>query len=58
MADDWEELITARDENRYELHLNGNAVSKRLEKTDGMLPELLYKLSLLNFIEISDTNLT
>ena len=32
MADDWEELITARDENRYELHLNGNTVSKRLEK--------------------------
>ena len=58
MDDDWEELITARDENRYELHLNGNTVSKRLEKTDGMLPELLYKLSLLNFIEISDTNLT
>ena len=56
MADDWEELITERDENQCKLYLNGNTVPKRLEKTDGMLLELLYKLPMLNFIEISDTH--
>ena len=56
MADDWEELITERDENQCKLYLNGNTVSKRLEKTDGMLLELLCKLPMLNFIEISDTH--
>ena len=54
MADDWEELITERDENQCKLYLNGNTVSKRLEKTDDMLLELLCKLPMLNFIEISD----
>lgn len=58
MSTNWDELITARDENRYEVHLNGSTVSKRLDEAEGALPDLLYQLSLLNYLEISDTNLS
>ena len=57
MSNEWEEITQAEKEQRHELHLNGEIISKRLEKSEGELPSSLFKLKSLNYLEISDTSL-
>ncbi|XP_057304721.1 leucine-rich repeat-containing protein 47-like [Hydractinia symbiolongicarpus] len=53
----WDEIRDAED-GRHELHLIGDEVTNRLEKSNGQLPSGLYKLISLNYLEISDTKLS
>jgi len=57
MTDSWEEITQAENEQRHELHLNGEVISKKLEKSEGVLPPSLFKLKSLNYLEISNTSL-
>ena len=50
----WEEIEAAIAEGKHELHLNGDSVSQRL-KTASQLPESLFKIRTLNYLEISNT---
>ncbi|XP_065655010.1 leucine-rich repeat-containing protein 47 isoform X2 [Hydra vulgaris] len=49
----WEEIETAIAENKHELHLNGDSVSQRLKTAP--LPESLFRIHTLNYLEISNT---
>lgn len=54
----WEEIEQAGNDQRHELHLCGDTVSERLKSRDLKLPDELFMLSALNYLEISDTCLT
>ena len=58
MVDTWDEIEQAKNEQRHELHLNGESISQKLTKNDMKLPSALFDLDALNYLEISDTNLT
>lgn len=49
----WPEVSNVKKENRYELILSGDSVSKRLEKNG--LSDELFSCSSLNFLQISET---
>jgi len=51
----WHEIAKVQEESRYELHLNGDEVSKKINKLNGKLHSKLYDLKLLNFLEVADT---
>lgn len=53
----WSEIQQAAKEQRHELHLNGDVISDRLKSTDMKLPDELFALSALNYLEISYTTL-
>ncbi|XP_050973414.1 leucine-rich repeat-containing protein 47 [Labeo rohita] len=48
----WPEIEKAEKENRRELVLQGSAIDKKIQSSDGLHPQL-YSLSLLNYLEIS-----
>lgn len=54
----WDEIEQVASEQRHELNLNGDVISNKLKKNDMKLPSQLFKLSALNYLEISDTTLT
>lgn len=54
----WEEIEEASEDRRHELHLNGDAISDKLEHNNGELPLPLFDLDALNYLEISDTTLS
>jgi len=53
----WEEIEQAADDGRHELHLNGDVISSKLERNEMKLPNKLFELVALNYLEISDTSL-
>ncbi|XP_030042144.1 leucine-rich repeat-containing protein 47 [Microcaecilia unicolor] len=53
MEAEWAEIERASREKRRELVLQGPAVEQRLEQADGVLPQVLFSLSLLNYLEVS-----
>lgn len=57
-TDSWEEIDQADEDGRHELHLNGDVISDKLKRCDGVLPTTLFDLISLNYLEISDTTLT
>lgn len=56
--DSWEEIDQAAEDGRHELHLNGEVITDKLRRCDGVLPSTLFDLTSLNYLEISDTTLT
>jgi len=54
----WSEVEDALDDCRHELHLNGDVISDKLSRNEGRLPDGLFKLTALNYLEISDTTLS
>jgi len=58
MDDTWEEIAQVYSEGRHEIHLNGEDVTQKLIKNKGHLPETLFQLTALNYIEICDTKLS
>jgi len=54
----WEEIDDAAENGRHELHLNGDLISEKLKRTEGEIPNTLFDLSSLNYLEISDTSLS
>jgi len=56
--DSWEEIDQAGGDGRHELHLNGDVISDKLRRCDGVLPSPLFELVSLNYLEISDTTLS
>jgi len=54
----WHEIDQAAEDGRHELHLNGDVISDKLKRNDGVLPLTLFDLVSLNYLEISDTTLS
>lgn len=54
----WEEIEEAAENGRHELHLNGDVITQKLKRNEGELPNALFDLSSLNYLEISDTSLS
>lgn len=54
----WQEIDDASENCRHELHLNGEVISDKLKRNEGTLPETLFNLTSLNYLEISDTTLS
>jgi Leucine-rich repeat (LRR) protein len=54
---DWPEILRVFETKRYELTLIGSDVSKRIENDDNQLPDILFKVRHLNFLEIAKTSL-
>ncbi|XP_063612403.1 leucine-rich repeat-containing protein 47-like [Penaeus indicus] len=52
----WPEVKKVKDENRYELVLMGEDVNKKIEKEEGLDPDL-YELTQLNFLRVSKSPL-
>nr|XP_002131295.1 leucine-rich repeat-containing protein 47-like [Ciona intestinalis] len=49
----WSEIKQAKEEQRRELVLKGPELKKKVDDADGCLPDDLYELSLLNFLEVN-----
>lgn len=49
----WPEIISAKAENKRELNLNGENLTKLLEKNDKKLDEALFELKQLNFLQLT-----
>lgn len=54
----WEEIEEAAENGRHELHLNGDLITEKLKRNEGELPNALFDLTSLNYLEISDTSLS
>ena len=54
----WDEIEQVANEQRHELHLNGELISNKLKKNDMKLPSELFELTALNYLEIADTTLS
>jgi len=54
----WQEIDDAKQDGRHELHLNGEIISDKLKRCEGKIPDTLFKLTSLNYLEISDTTLS
>jgi Leucine-rich repeat (LRR) protein len=53
MAAAWPEITQAAEGKRRELVLTGNVLAQRLEASKGEIPKALFKLTELNFIDLS-----
>lgn len=54
----WPEILSAKQENKRELTLNGEKFTEQLVKNDGKLDAELFELKQLNFLQLSNaTNL-
>lgn len=49
----WPEVIAAKSENKRELSLNGENLTKLLEKNDSKLDAGLFELKQLNFLQLT-----
>jgi hypothetical protein len=49
----WEEVITAKKENRRELVLSGKLLTERIEAAKGVIDSFVFKLEALNFLDLS-----
>ncbi|KAL3858083.1 hypothetical protein ACJMK2_012697 [Sinanodonta woodiana] len=56
MAATWQEVVTAKKENRRELTLNGQDISRRIDESG--FDNGVYDLISLNFLDISDTSMS
>ncbi|XP_039251163.1 leucine-rich repeat-containing protein 47-like [Styela clava] len=56
---DWPEIAQCKEEKRRELVIKGTPDTRlKIEKNDNVLPEDLYSLTLLNFLEVSECGIT
>ena len=53
----WPETQVAKNDSRCELVLTGADISRRIEADDGVFDPAVFRLSALNFLEVSKTQL-
>lgn len=49
----WPEILSAKQENKREINLNGDKLTSQLSKNDGKLDAALFELTQLNFLQLT-----